>query len=80
MSQCKVTQENLYALLPGIVQLVVEIICREMNMPIEGALKEFYESETYARLENERTKFWHFGPVCLFQCFQEEKTKGTITL
>ena len=34
-------------------------------------IKKIYESNTYRRLAREETKLWHYGPVALFQYFQE---------
>ena len=32
----------------------------------------FYRSETYKRLTDESTKYWHYGPVALYQEWMEE--------
>lgn len=35
--------------------------------------RQFYQSETYKKLEIETTKYWHWGSVSLYQEFLHEK-------
>ncbi len=36
------------------------------------SLRKFYSSDIYQQLQNEQTKFWHLGPVALYEMWQEE--------
>jgi len=63
----EITQKNLYLLLPGKVTDVVKIYADEMGCSYQEALKKFYTSKTYKSLEKESTKFWHLGPVALYE-------------
>lgn len=66
-----ITQKNLYLILPGKVAAVAGFIAdAEKISPLE-ALSKFYRSNTYRRLEVESTKLWHYGPVALYEEYQE---------
>ncbi len=62
----EVTQKNLYHFLSGKISLVAEMLMKERNLtPIE-AIRHFYSSDVYGQLEQEKTKYWHLGPVALY--------------
>ena len=67
----KITQKNLYLLLPGKVSAVVEQYVNNNSVSMLDALRLFYQSETYRDLEQEHTKLWHLGPVALYQEFSK---------
>jgi len=67
-----VNQENLYLLLPGKVTDVVTMYARAHHVSYLKALTKFYKSKTYGLLEQEGTKFWHLGPVALYEEFVSE--------
>lgn len=67
----EITQENLYLILPGKVSRVACFYAQEHQVLVD-ALRLFYRSETYKRLADESTKYWHFGPVALYQEWMEE--------
>ncbi|MBO6124615.1 MAG: DUF3990 domain-containing protein [Bacteroidaceae bacterium] len=46
------------------------------SIPMLEALREFYQSDTYKNLEQEYTKFWHYGPVALYQEFTKDDSLG----
>lgn len=74
-----INSDNLYLLLPGKVSRVAQIYAHKHNVPILDALRCFYHSETYKRLADESIKLWHYGPVALYQEFEEElKQKGNV--
>lgn len=52
---------------------MVDIVSETEDISVVAAIKKVYRSETYRRLENENTKFWHLGPVALCQ---ELKMRG----
>lgn len=67
----EINQNNLYLLLPGKILAVAKIYAQQHHIPVKDAMKLFYGSLTYKRLEDEDTKFWHYGPVALYQEFEE---------
>jgi len=72
----EVTQDNLYLLLPGKITAVVKMISSHWNVPYLKALSMFYQSKTYRNLEHEASKWWHLGPVALFEEFNTERKNG----
>ena len=62
-----VTQDNLYLFIPSKVSWMAEMISEEKNVSIVEAIKDVYLSDTYSKLENEATKYWHLGPVALYE-------------
>ncbi len=69
----EVTNQNLYLLLPGKVSLFAQIYAKEKGETMLNALRAFYKSETYKELEREETKLWHYGPVALYEEYEERK-------
>lgn len=67
----EVTNNNLHLLLPGKIILFAERYAVEHQVSTLEALRIFYHSNTYKLLEKEETKFWHYGPVALYEEFQE---------
>lgn len=65
--RAEITQQNLYLLLAGKVAAVAAFIAEREHISPLDALTKFYASETYRRLEREDTKFWHLGPVALYE-------------
>ena len=68
----EITQENLYLILPCKVSRVTQIYAHEHHVMIIEAMRRFYRSETYKLLADESTKYWHYGPVALYQEWMEE--------
>ena len=58
--------------IPQKVQGIVELSTEENKTTPLNALRAFYHSETYRKLETEETKYWHLGPINLFARFKEE--------
>ena len=54
----EITDKNLHLLLPG---------------TLLDAIRVFYRSNTYKALEKEETKLWHYGPIALYEEFEEKK-------
>lgn len=67
----EVTNDNLHLLLPGKIVLFAERYAEEHHVSALEALRIFYHSNTYKLLEREETKLWHYGPVALYEEFQE---------
>lgn len=68
----EITQENLYLILPCKVSRVTQIYAHEHHVTIIETMRRFYRSETYKLLADESTKYWHYGPVALYQEWMEE--------
>lgn len=65
------------AILIFLVPQVIQLIAENFSLDEIAASQKFYESNTYALLEQEDTKLWHFSPVTLFNLFEEESRTGT---
>lgn len=68
----RITNENLYLLLPGKVSKMAGMYAAEAGISITEALARIYRSATYRELEKESNKLWHYGPVALYQMFREQ--------
>lgn len=74
-------EEKFSALLGvAIVPQVVAIIAREEKLSDVAAINAFYQSETFALLEKEETKVWHYSPLSLYQIWKTEQETGKIEL
>lgn len=71
MTDQKITQKNLYLLLPGKVSKMAVMYAGDFGVSIAEALNRIYQSDTYRQLEDEKTKMWHYGPVALYEMFLE---------
>ena len=67
------------ALLCLIVPEVVSLIMENYKYDEITAVNEFYKSQLYSVLENEKTKLWHFSPIMLYTMFDEEKKTGSFS-
>jgi len=65
----EVTNHNLYLFLPSKVSRVAAFIAEDKRCGIVEAIREFYASDTYKRMENEESKEWHKGAVALYEEF-----------
>ena len=63
----KITQDNLYLLLPGKVSWVADMLCADKHISVIEALRQIYSSDMYKQLEVESSKMWHLGPVALYE-------------
>lgn len=62
-----VTADNLYLFLPSKVSRVASFIAEDNKRGIVDAIRDFYASKVYKRLENEESKAWHNGAVALYE-------------
>ena len=62
-----VTQDNLYLFLTSKISWMADMLSEDKHVSIADAVKEIYASDTYRHLENEETKYWHLGPVALYE-------------
>lgn len=72
MMRTRITQKNLYLILPAKVSRMAEMLSEDNGIDIVEAVKEVYCSDTYKSLEKERTKQWHLGPVALYEEMVEQ--------
>lgn len=61
------TQDTLYLILPYKVSQLSVLYAKKFAISTKEALIRIYRSKTYKRLEDERTKLWHLGPVALLE-------------
>lgn len=66
-----INQGNLYLLLPGKVLAVAKLYSQQHGGSVKEAMRKFYQSDTYRRLEDESTKLWHYGPVALYEEYKD---------
>lgn len=67
MTKTKITQQNLYLILPYKVGQLAVLYAKKLNTTLLEAIQAIYNSKTYRELEREETKLWHLGPVALFE-------------
>ena len=67
-----VNQDNLYLLLPSKISWFADMLVENKGLSIVEAIKKIYSSELYDKLQDEKTKMWHLGPVALYKELEEE--------
>ena len=65
------------ATLQMLVPMVIEIIIERKKISLNDAIKLFYSSILYERMEDEKTKLWHLSPLALFDVLETEIQTGT---
>lgn len=63
----KITQENLYLLLPMKIRWLASWLAEDEKISLPEAIKRVYHSQLYKKLSTESTKYWHLGPVDLYR-------------
>lgn len=63
----KITQENLYLLLPFKIGWLAKWIVEDKGVSLSEAINCIYHSKLYKKLSSENTKYWHLGPVDLYE-------------
>ncbi len=67
MKQPKITQDNVHLLLPNkVAQLANRLLQNGEAKDIANALTMIYTSPVYAKLEQEKTKYWWLGINALY--------------
>jgi len=70
-----------HALLSAVlIPQIVDLIVNKENVDDVTAVNTFYQSETYALLEREETKVWHYSPLTIYNIWKTEKETGKIEL
>lgn len=72
MMNLTITQDNLYLLLPSKMAWLASMLSEDKGISVVDAIKRLYSSEMYKKLQDENTKYWHLGPVALYEEFLEE--------
>ncbi|MCL2801457.1 MAG: hypothetical protein FWD28_06855 [Treponema sp.] len=60
------------ATLQMLVPMVIQTIIEKKDISVINAIKLFYLSELYKKLEKEVTKLWHLSPLALFELLEIE--------
>lgn len=58
--------------------LALLLIENDSNLSMEDALGTIFNSETYQKIIDERTGFYHQSPRYVFSFLEEELTRGKI--
>ena len=66
------------ALFPLKIQSLLEELRKQQKFSLHEALRFLYTSQTYALLEKEDTKLWHYSPRMLVEMLRHEKETGKI--
>jgi hypothetical protein len=66
------------ATLQMLIPLVIQVISDNMNISTLDAIKIFYNSILYEKLETETTKVWHFSPLALYEILETEIKTGKL--
>ena len=67
-----ITQDNLYLLLPSKIGWLVKWMVEDNGVSITEAINRLYRSKLYKKLSTESTKYWHLGPVDLYEELKQE--------
>lgn len=63
----KITQDNLYLLLPIKVGRLAAWLAEDKGISLTDAINRIYHSKLYQKLATESSKYWHLGPVDLYE-------------
>ena len=67
-----ITQDNLYLLLPSKIGWLVKWMVEDRGVSVTEAINRLYRSKLYKKLSTESTKYWHLGPVDLYEELKQE--------
>ena len=73
MMNLTVTQDNLYLLLPSKMAWMASMLAEDKGISVVEVIKRLYSSAMYKKLQDESTKYWHLGPVTLYEEFLAEQ-------
>lgn len=68
----RITQDNLYLLLPAKIGWLASWLAEDIGISVKDAVNRIYRSQLYKKLSTESTKYWHLGPVDLYNELREE--------
>ena len=72
MMNTKITQDNLYLILPIKIGWLAGWLAADRGISLADAITRIYRSELYKKLSTESTKYWHLGPVDLYEELKTE--------
>lgn len=79
MTQPKITQDNVHLLLPSkVAQLTDRLLQNGVANDMDTAINIVYSSPVYAKLEQEKTKYWWLGVNALYQEITQSLQKSII--
>ena len=67
-----ITQDNLHLLLPCKIGWLAQWMVEDKGVSITEAINAIYHSKLYKKLSTESTKYWHLGPVDLYEKLKPE--------
>ncbi len=70
-----INQSNLYLLLPIKVCQLAEMLQKDKGISLTDAIMAVYASDTYKRLEREKSKAWCLGATTLYYDLKQELAK-----
>jgi hypothetical protein len=68
-----ITQANIRSVLPGKIANVAMLLSERKGISGMDALRMFYFSDAYAKLEREETKYWWQSPEQLYYIFTNKE-------
>ena len=68
----KINQDTLHLLMPGKIYWLVEYLHDDFGFSLQECLNRIYHSMLYKKLATESTKYWHLGPVDLYEELKQE--------
>lgn len=68
----QINQNNLHLLIPGKIRWLVEYLQEDYSLTLKECLHHIYHSKLYKNLSTESTKYWHLGPVDLYEELKRE--------
>ena len=57
----------------GFTAWMASMLAEDKGISIVEAIKRLYSSAMYKKLQDESTKYWHLGPVALYEEFLAEQ-------
>lgn len=80
MNQPNITQDNVHLLLPNkVAQLANRLLQNGVANDMVTAINIVYSSPVYAKLEQEKTKYWWLGVNALYQEITQYSNKSNKT-
>lgn len=67
-----ITQDNLYLLLPAKIGWLAPWLAKDKGISLTEAIGRIYHSKLYKKLATESSKYWHLGPVDLYNELKAE--------
>ena len=68
----QINQDNLHLLMSGKICWLVEYLHDDFGFSLQECLNRIYHSLLYKKLSTESTKYWHLGPVDLYDELKQE--------